>query len=163
MPEQLKPYLVPLVAVLVLGGWFVFRPPTQGSGGTEDADKRDVVVREIVPTVKLMPPKITGSVKPKTATAVAVRDLDALKDCYAGALRRSRGKASGQVGLELHLKPDGSVERTVTLLDGAGDSKLVRCVITTAESWRFPSPGSDGAVILQTFAFAPKVVAELDP
>ena len=167
MSEQLKPYLIPLLAVLVLGGWFAFfRPTLKGDGdsaGDGSRDDPEVVVREIVPTVKVMPPKISGDVKAKTAVAVAVRDLEAMKGCYAGALRRSKGKSAGQVSLELHVKPDGSVERIVTILDGAGDPALVPCLTKTAEAWRFPSPGADGAVILQTLSLSPKVTGELEP
>jgi len=150
VPDQLKFYLLPLLALLGFGVWFLLRPaadePTpEGTGqGTRTAAIVD-------PIVKPLEPKVEGGVSKPGVERFVKEKIDDLETCYAEALKRSPG-AAGRLILTIMIDSRGKVAGVHTAATQVGDELVDQCFARVLSPIEFPPPVR-GASTTVTYPF----------
>ncbi len=164
MPEQLKLYALPLLALIGLGLWFVLRPPVDaeptGDGQADGAGTRQAAI--VDPVVKDLDPKVDGGVSKPGVIRFVQAEMHNLEDCYAKALRRSPG-AAGRLILTIMIDSTGKVAAVHTTASQVGDDEVDQCFARILSTIQFPTPvrGAPTTVVFP-FDLSAEVKASVD-
>jgi hypothetical protein len=138
--ERLKTFGIPLVAVLVLGGWyFVGRPLLEHqSGAPPPGPAGESTAPAGRPVVQVLDPQVEGALGAAAVRGVIEQHLAELHACYADVLASEPG-ARGRLLVQVVIREDGSV-RAATIAGSQLRSQAVEsCFERKIARFAFPS------------------------
>ena len=161
MPEQLKLYLLPLLALIGFGVFLLLRPAPGESGGAV-ADTEKVTAALVTPEVRALDPKVEGMVsKPAVIRLVGEKQKE-LENCYGDALRRTQG-AAGRLIMQISIDGEGKVASVLTAASQVADDKVGPCFAEVLSPIEFPADGTGQTTsVSYPFMLAPKVEASVE-
>ncbi|MFT3925957.1 MAG: AgmX/PglI C-terminal domain-containing protein [Myxococcales bacterium] len=99
----------------------------------------------VVPTLKMGPVEVRGSLSKEAIRRVIHRNLAQVRFCYEQALN-ARPDLSGRVAINFMIAPSGVVQNSAAGQSTLGSAEVDRCVADAVRRWTFPAPDGGGYV-----------------
>jgi hypothetical protein len=152
--QQLKPYVVPLIGLAVLGAWFLLFKPRLESG-TETPPAPAPPAPPAGARVTALPAALQGGLDAGLVQTVIDGGRTALEACYEDALAARPG-LRGRLVMQIQVRGDGSVRAATVAASQMSDPELGACFSRTIAGLSFPRDTQDRSTLVSLpFDLAP--------